>query len=469
MDDFEKPQDFDVVCLWGFSEEEAGTFSGKIVIFFAPECKNHSFHAVYYDGINCDVEAFQALCETLVFLRFCYLISPGLAKEDKALAEMYLKHCMAIEWQVQLAASDYCDFGLTVFKNVRRSLKTACDTESFFAMKDAFSGIPAFICGAGPSAEKEFMHLQDMENRGVIFAGGAALGKLAYVGAPLHIAAGIDPNPCYDRVLMQHAFEAPFFYQSRFSTSLLDTIQGAPFLVPSNPGYPLCRWMEEGRSFDAGWTVSTFCAALAVHFGCNPIVFVGVDLSYEEENEKATTWDDVVQGQIKTQKDWVLASKWLEALALENKMIDFYTTSECGLSMNGIRKIVLEQAKDTILQDCYDIEGIVHSIRALQSLNTNLNKAHELEKSLALSLSYADELLRLFEKHYPKDPKDKGEFVLNAVELEQEIAYKNILQPLWNIWQYPLHREIEDPYAREVNRLLFFKKILQEYKACLCR
>ncbi len=77
--------------------------------------------------------------------------------------------------------------------------------------------------------------------------------------------------------------------------------------------------------------------------------------------------------------------------------------------------------------------------------------------------------MHLFEKFYPKDPTEKGEFVLNLLELQEEIAYQKILEPIWNIWQYPLYRQFKDSYARQVNRMIFLKKVLQEYRMCVCK
>lgn len=472
MDSLKKALSYDVICLWGFSLEEVKSLEEKSLIFFTREFSSDLFPKVYYDGLVCDLEYFQSLCEKEVFRTFFYVIHPTLPDEEKEIAEKWASRCQLVEWQVQLAASDYQDFGIKVFQNLCQMRKRSFDEKSFTLMRNIFSNIPAFICGAGPSLEKEIDNLKEARNQGLIFAGGAALGSLGRLGVPIHIAAGIDPDPNYDKVLMHNAFEAPFFYQSRFASSLLETVQGPLFQVANNPGYALESWLQEQESFDGGWTVSTFCTAIAVHLGCNPIVFVGMDLSYgsKGDQEKGVIFQDPLQGNIVTQKDWILASKWLEEMTSLHKEYDFYTVSDKGLFIEGVKKVSFAEVKEEALSTEVDSEGLVHLLRSFWTPSERCSrKMVALEKSLERSLAYIDALLQLFEKHYPKDPTGKGEFVLNLLDLQEEEAYQKILMPVWNVWQFPLHRQIVDPYAREVNQLVFFKKVLQEYRMCICK
>ncbi len=472
MDSLEKAFSYDVICLWGFSQEEVKPLEGKSLIFFTQEFTSDLFTRVYYDRLACDLEYFQSLCEKEVFRTFFYVIHPSLPEEEKEIAKKWLGRCELLEWQVQLAASDYQDFGIKVFQNLCQMRQRSFDEGSFPAIKNLFCNVPAFICGAGPSLEREVGNLKEAQNQGLIFAGGAALGSLGRLGVPIHVAAGIDPNPNYDKVLMQNAFEAPFFYQSRFASSLLQTVQGPLFQVANNPGYTLESWLQEGESFDGGWTVSTFCAAIAIHLGCNPIVFVGMDLSYGSEGEvgKDFVWEDPALGNLHTQKDWILASKWLEGMTFSHKEHTFYTVSDKGLFIEGVKKTSFAEVRESALFNEVDSEGLVHLLRSFWNPSEGYSKKIVvLEKSLDRSLVYIDALLQLFEKHYPKNPTGKGEFVLNLLDLQEEIAYQKILIPVWNVWQYPLYRQFEDPYAREVNQLVFFKKVLQEYRMCVCK
>ncbi len=471
MDELEKALSYDVICLFGFSEEDVKSLEEKTLIFFTSELKCDLLNRVYYDGQSCDLEQFQVICEEQVFRSFFYLIHPSLSGSERKMAENWISRSQMLEWQVQLAASDYQDFGIKAFQNLCQTKLRSFDGSSFPRMKNLFRGVPAFICGAGPSLEGQAEHLKGAQNQGLIFAGGAAIGSLGRLGVPIHIAAGIDPDPCYDKVLMQNAFEAPFFYQSRFASSLLQSVQGPLFQVANNPGYVLESWLQEEACFNGGWTVSTFCTAIALHLGCNPIVFVGMDLAYESFSfdGKDVIFEDPIQGNIRTQKDWVLAAKWLENKISSHKDHTFYTVSNKGLSIEGMKRSSFEKIKEVALSTQIDSEGLVHLLRSFWTPSyVYEEKLFAVKKSLERSLECVDALIHLFETHYPVDPREKGSFVLNLIDLQEEIVYQKILSPIWNVWQFPLYRQFEDPYARGVNQMVFFKKVLQEYKVCLC-
>lgn len=482
---------YDVVCLFGFDEREIseeGSLKEKSLVFFRPskgffyEGDGLAFHEIDCDENQCDLTAFQEVCREKIFQSFFYAIHPEVKGAAHEATYFWLEKCQMVQWQCHLAASDYQDFGLQVFENTIRNRERVIDLGSFHKLKNSLKGIPAFICGAGPSLDEamEAFKLKSTYNRGVFFAGGAALGCLTKAGVSVHITTGIDPDPSYERVLLQGSFEAPFFCQSRFSSSLLDTVQGPIFQVPSNPGYKFEQWMDAGEVFDGGWTVSTFSLALAIHFGCNPIVLVGMDLSYLVDSstyadglskeEEGLKWEDPVSGPLLTQRDWVLAAKWIEEKVKSVPSTSFYTTSPRGLSLDGVRRICLSALLEKELVKSYDIEGFMQVICSSWVESKEIeDKVDLLKKSVEGSLVFLEKLLTLFEKNYPEDPSSKGEFVVNLFDLYDEIAYQEILEPLWQVWQFPIERKFAAPYARDVNRFLFFKKVLQEYGNCLCQ
>ncbi len=467
VDLLEEAKDFDVVCLFGFSQEEVEAKEGQSLIFFRVPGPFPQDGEIYYDGENCDLAAFQELCKEKIFQRFFYVLHPSIAKSEKAL--FWVEKCKEVEWQCQLSAFDYQDFGVKVFKNLLSSKLVDCS--SFSKFKDSLRGVPAFICGAGPSLEKDLPFLEIAKERGVIFAGGAALGYITKKGIPVHIAAGIDPDPDYEKVLMQGSFEAPFFYQSRFSSDCLEAVQGPLFQVPSNPGYELEKWFEEEEVFDGGWTVSTFCAALASYFGCDPIVLIGIDLSYQDsyyakgigEGEEVGV---VIKEGLSTKRDWILAGKWLED-HLSSKL--FYNTSDQGLVIQGQVQKTLADLLKKELSSSYDIGGLIHQISTSWKPSDKKEKLVLLRESIDRCLSLINVLLEALEKYYPEDPSLKRDYILPFFDLQDELFYKKVLGPLWDVWQFPMGSKLLGEYAKNVNRFLFFKRVLEEYRGCYGR
>ena len=463
----EEMQEFDVLCVFGgntlpFSLEE------KRVVYFHPS-GGVSLDSIYFDGSVCDYHQFEALCKEEVFRSFGYFIDPLLGESLARGAEEVITKCQQVQWQTHLLAGEQKEFGLQAFKNLCRQQELGvCD---FSAFKGALQGVPAIICGAGPSLAKELQVLKDKSDKAIIFAGGASLGVLTKAGVPCHITGGVDPDPSWQRVKMEGSFEAPFFCQGRFSSDILHQVQGNALLVPSNPAYPLDVWLQGGETFDGGWTVSTFLTSLATYMGCSPVIFAGMDLSYESapyalEEEKRLLPGEIHWKGVRTKKDWVLSARFLEEVIASHPHARFYNSSS-GLEIEGATEASLSYLLEEELVKTYDVLGLVHTIPIGAQKESHKHKFEELKESIDRSLASLKALVALFEKHYPQSPEDKGEFVLHQLDLEEESAYQLILAKAWEVWRYPLSREFKEHYSLRLNQLLLFEKILLDYRAAL--
>ncbi len=457
-------EETDVLCLFGFDSSyvekklESWISSGDKHILLV-QTKDLS-----------DLEDFQKLSKQRVFQRFSYLVSPFLENQQQEEMKWLAMHYQTVQWHTHLEASDYQDFGVKVFRNLCDNYRSGVE-DSFSLLKNSLKGVPAFICGAGPSLTKAIPHLQKLQNQGVVFAGGAALGALSSSNVPIDIAAGIDPDPSSDRFLLQDSFDAPFFYQSRFSSSLLSLVQGPLFQVPSSSGLQI----EDKSSFDAGCTVTTFCAALALHLGCSPLIFVGMDLAYEDETTKYAqklpgkqeSSATVLYEDLHTQKDWVIAAKWLENLATTYPDVSFYTVGDQGLSLKGFQRVTFSKMIEK-MDYSYDLGSLIHLLKMQGEtkdsfLIERLEKREKIQKSLKDSLIQIDSILSLFEKAYPEDPSSQGPFILHLFALYNEIVYQHLLEPLWNVWRFPLERNLHTEYEKKLHQCLFFKRVLEDH------
>ncbi len=452
----------DVLCLFGFDavkikkQLESWTSLGDKQIVFIDKKRTDEF------------EDFLEISRKRVFQKFSYLVFPFLKEMEKQTMESLLLQYQAMEWHTHLEASDYQDLGIKVFRNLCANHTKKTDIKRFPLLKDCLKGIPAFICGASPSLKKAATLIGKMQDKGVIFAGGSAIGAASSYSIPIHIAAGIDPSPSYERCVMQGSFEAPFFYQSRFSSELLDRMQGPLFQVPSHSGLNID---ENFLGFDGGCTVTTFCASLALYFGCTPIIFTGMDLAYEAGGGKylgeISLGSSVLYEEKTTQKDWVIAARWLENLAANHNHVPFYRLSEEGLHIEGIQKISFEELEKMALPS-YDVQGMVHVLKSLEGvsdsfLEERLKKVDAIQKSLKDSLACVERILFLFQESYPQDPSSQGTFILHLFALYDEIVYQYLLEPLWKVWRFPLERNLSNSYARQIHQWLFFKRVLENH------
>ena len=372
---------------------------------------------------------------------------------------------------VHLVASGMEDFGARVYANVRSNRENRASCISMEALKGSLQGIPAIICGAGPTLTDCISELKGLYSSAVIFAGGSSINALTESSVLFHAAAGIDPDPDYIRFRESSAFEVPFFYQNRFSSEILSKIDGEKVSLPSTEGYIFEQWLAEecGEGevhFDAGWTVATLLTSLATHLGCSPIIFVGMDFGYtdkmytQELREERAPPLDKAEG-VKTKNDWIMAGHWIEDWIKEHPETCFINTSTIshfkGAGFSPLPKISLTEK--------YDTAGVLHAAIQEAKVKGASDKARaclaEFSSSLIQCQTIVDAMLKLYEDYYPNDPTSKGEFILLEYDLYEELGFKLLIEPVWSVWKYVFARmDASTEHRKRLHEILFFKKIL---------
>ncbi|MBS0625046.1 MAG: DUF115 domain-containing protein [Verrucomicrobia bacterium] len=351
-----------------------------------------------------------------------------------------------------LLLSDWADGGGSVLKHAFSHWNSIPDVRSALALKDKFQNVPAIICGGGPSLKKN-RHLLDRE-KALIFAGGAALDQ---IGVEPHFAASIDR----EAPPLKTFWQAPFLYQSRMNPVNFSLLHGEKLYVPDGC-YPAEVWLSGTDLFDGGWTVGTFLTSLALHFGCDPIIFVGMDFCYENEKKYALLEHEseremLVEAvsssgmKVMTQRDWLMAAKWISDLATKRWDRTFINATEGGLGFSKVKETSLQEALAG-LKGGADLAGWVHAETvSLNYMQVPLDKMRLWKKSLR-------RCLKLCEKGMKKPANFDG-----------EIVYQKLLFPLWQIWRPLFERELEvdsQPIPIEekirLNQMLFFQQVLNE-------
>ncbi len=407
---------------------------------------------------------FKEIAWEFVFLKFSYAVSQEYAREkvEKMNALFFQLH--HYHEGVNLLASDSRDMGAAVFKNILQNQKHLAGSVLAESLRMRCKGIPAVICGAGGSLDHALDSIQSLGDRALIFAGGSAVTTLSTYAIRPHFCAHFDPNPPRERFLKQDVAEVPHFYQSRFSSGLLDTVHAPLIWVAEGGSYPIEHWIKEqygidAPSFDGGWTVANLCTALAIHLGCDPIIFVGMDFSVSEPDAQ-DSWVEVENG-LYTKRDWLMSVEWLSAFAKQHSSIRILNATKAGLEIPGVDRIALDEVLQP-LEETYDLNGLIHAlIQTAVHPKVTDEVSSELENSLKQCGSICDQLLGLWEKHYPQSPLDTGAYALNQLDLEQEVIYHYFLEPLWQIWKKPILRDATHPLEKHLHQLLFFKRAIE--------
>lgn len=326
--------------------------------------------------------------------------------------------------------------------------------KSFYAngLKNAFKGLPAIVCGAGPSLNEAIPLLKTLSDKAILIAGGSTLAALSSKGVPIHFGVAIDPNlEEYRRLKNSFALETPILYSTRVHPSLFQTCNGPFGYMRSGIGGILEVWMEEALQItdsmigeklsSESLSVTTICTAWAEFIGCKTILFCGVDLSYSEQRRYAEgvgceddfsfselDAENSAADRILRKKDnrgrpvytatrWVMEAAALGDYAKKHKKISFFNTSEAGLKIPGVPFLSLSEISETILNKSYDIESmvrekIVSSPMPENTLQIIEEKLQELGKSIEKVVEYLEIITK----------KKSGSSALAEMELDEELS-----------------------------------------------
>jgi hypothetical protein len=281
--------------------------------------------------------------------------------------------------------------GYQPFHNFVQNLRRL--PESFYAnrLKGAFQGIPAVVCGAGPSLKEAIPILRGLENKALVIAGGSTLAALSSQLVQPHFGMAIDPNlEEYRRMKNSFTFEVPLLYSTRVFPAIFQTCNGPFGYMRSGIGGVPEIWMEEelglldpliGEQLSPeSISVTTICVAIAQFFGCDPIYLSGVDLAYtgnkryaegvggEDEvffsllDAEKSAADRIVKRRdrngktVRTAIRWVMESASISHFAKKHRETRFFNTTEGGIGFKDIPFLPLGEAK---FDRSYNLRGMI--------------------------------------------------------------------------------------------------------------
>lgn len=171
---------------------------------------------------------------------------------------------------------------------------------------------------------------------------------------------------------------------------------------------------------------------------------------------------------MQTKTDWIMASLWLSEWVEVHPNTCFINTSDLH-SLSHARAMSLADAAQSYLHREYNMTAEVEKMIQLAGAGAGSDKPKQagirFEQSLHRARDYIQGMLALYEKQYPNDPSGKAEFVLFQHELEEEIFYQTVIEPVWLVWQKVFIRTRGiDLHNHLLHQILFFHKILNEHK-----
>lgn len=428
-----------------------------------------------FDDLHRDQDTFNALYWNFIHTQMAVSALRSYARSKKELTSD-LHHKIVYEAALKNSlVEEYLRYGANFFKNFYINLLYLADSAAGVQMFDQFHQVPAIICGAGPSLLKQMPLLEEIcqQGRAVVFAGGSALNAFSNAGVLPHLGAGIDPNPTQLlRLATNSAFELPFFYRNRLLPPAFRKIHGPRLYIPGAGGYDVADWFEKEldihseEELSEGHNIVNFCVEIATRMGCNPIIFVGMDLGFTgmrtyaagiEKNVHITkkelthTGDfsndgvlrrDIYGKPFYTLWKWIAEGDWIGEYAQDHPNTTFLNCTEGGLGIPTLPNVTFRDAVAEHLNHSYDLNNYIHA--AIEECSFPPTVTHErivalireMEASVTRCKEHFTVLLEETEKTIARIESEgrlpsilqSGLAALSETELSEEIAYTWILE-----------------------------------------
>ena len=402
----------------------------------------------------------------------------------------------------KIIVDEYLNYGVGFFRNFYLNLLELPHAYWGNGLFHHFSHIPAIICGAGPSLNKNIDLLPELKERALIFAGGSALNALIPKGIIPHFGAAIDPNISqYSRVAVAQPYKIPFFYGNRLFHEALTAITGPRLYLAGEGSYKTPHWFEkqldiEGEEFEGGHNVVNLSIQIARALGCNPIIIIGTDLAFTNEEyyaEGIATNLNLIPDDLKIREEdcpivkediegrpiwtlwkWVIESEWISNFAELHPELTVINATEGGLGFKGIPNLTLKEAAEQFLKEPQSkIAGIYQEIQKYSlnhiSLERILKLLEQMKESLDRGISLFSKLLEETDqlldqiqenKFFPPNLRTPTMTVLEH-EIEEEICYSFLLDVFSQVFIHLHRRDIRDLQSPK-RRLPTKKRALQK-------
>lgn len=377
----------------------------------------------------------------------------------------YFQHHNTYQLLEQLA------YGKQFFANYYRNLLELSNSKFADAMFNKFHGIPAVVCGAGPSLDKNREILESLGDHALVIAGGSAMNTVNVNGFSPHFGIAVDPNLSqYSRMFMNQAFDVPFFFRNRVFPEALRLLHGEHLYVSGSSGFSIANWFEkelgiEGRNLEEGTNVVNFGIALAAALGCSPIILVGVDMAYTEGksyasgilphpildlgqkpktrsiSEPVIEKNDIHGAPTHTLWKWVQESVWISQFFITRPELKLINATEGGIGVDAVPNQTLSSVRDEFLTNPLDMDSLIH-VRVQESTfgkeidsEKVIDKLHVLMDSLKVCKGFCQTLIDEFHKvldvidqSETETPKLITDEALAALkELNQQEAFRAVL------------------------------------------
>lgn len=411
---------------------------------------------LYFEEIDADWQVFYWLVWSYLFEESLISALDAYARERQALFSLIQRKMAFEQTDKKARALEDLEYGAILFNNYYRNLFELPYAYLGSRLFGKFNKIPAIICGAGPSLNGHLPFLQSLQNRALIFAAGSAMNALNHHGILPHFGVTLDPySEQFQRLTMNQAYEVPYFYSNRAMYEAVKLLHGPRLLISGSGAYHTAEWMDKKLhipnevTVEEGYSVTTFALSLAYAMGCDPIIFVGVDLSDKKGQhypigikKHPLYWDsepqdpgarlimeDIFGETVYTSWRCVVEANWISFFSESHPDTQIINATEGGIGMFKVPNMPLKEVEKRFLTRSFDLRGLVHGTIQQAAMPMPINS----QSIIATLLEFYQSLQRCAVYCQKKVPEE---------DFKDEPAYHYFLKDLSEFYVAYQHKDV---------------------------
>lgn len=255
--------------------------------------------------------------------------------------------------------------------NIIQNIPAIIKTSDLKSLKGRFKGIPAICVASGPSLNKNIHVLKKAQGRAAIFASESIMQRLRDEGIRFDAVSVLERTPdIYENFFQKMPLEEDvvLFGECLINSGIFKGHKGSNVTVfRSTTGEKYFSGpLNDLNELRAGISVANMNFSIANYLGFSPIILVGQDLAYGDDDQshaKGTIRENkniesdieeglaeeilyvkgVNGGQVKTMRTWKRFLDWFE-IEIKNQEVLCIDASEGGALINGTVVMPLEDA-----------------------------------------------------------------------------------------------------------------------------
>jgi hypothetical protein len=375
-------------------------------------------------------------------------------------------------------------FGEEFLDNLVSNLKYVGKATEINKIKNVYKDKPAIIVSAGPSLMKNIDKLKGVDNA-VILTGGRTLGALVDMGVIPACLGVVDPGEVSYKLVENYIdkVQCPLLFKDMTNRKIVEEHKNKKIFYTENK-FILELYDNNINSLYGGGSIAHTLTLFGLYMGCNPIIFIGQDLAYTEDQGHASCsgnrWEEWTFDRYKNESDIYVKDIYgktirasiildqyrisLEKIIEENSEIKFINATEGGVNIKGTEieslenvlgnlkkqeiipleqflkeddkiQLIIEKLNITLndlkqyIKYCEDGKDLIEKCKISDNIYNRINEDVRRINEINTKISKYEMELSLFSEELTKvnyEVENNEEFIIKASDDEDIIFNKNI-------------------------------------------